>query len=83
MSILSRLKEPRQEYYTVNLTEFLKRKPRSLRDIKSGCPDRISQFHCPHCKTPIDSVPLKGEATCFLCGLEMQRTSVYRIRCKK
>ncbi len=81
VEFIKKLWEPKASYFTVGMKKCLEKKP--YLGLQSQRASQVSQFHCPNCDTKLDSVSLRGHSKCFLCGLEMQRIDLNRIRCKK
>ena len=84
VEFIKKLLEPESAYYTVCVTDFLKKKSLlRLGEYRAQTGSQVSQFCCPNCDTNLDSIALREHTKCFLCGLEMQRIDLNRIRCKK
>jgi len=76
MNLFKKLREPAVSYYNVDIRKCLSRRGPHQRG-------NLARFNCPHCKTGIAFLDLNDKAKCFLCGLEMERTGTFTIKCKK
>ena len=72
------LNKKKKEFYVVNLQNFIVR-----REFKGLNNKNIIKIKCPKCGVCLDNIKLYSDCKCFLCGLEMKRVELFKLKCYK